>query len=72
MLLVSFLRKNATSQSETNSSGASSLAIDGNVETCSISVSGINSMEDPWWKGELDGVYNVINVTFGSNNSSES
>lgn len=71
ILLVNYVHKNATSQSKTILSADSSLAIDDNVETCSISASGMNSIEDPWWKGELDGVYEVIhvNVAFGANNS---
>ena len=52
-----------TSQSKTHSIQVSSLAVDGNDETCSIALGSAEIATLAWWQVDLNGTYDIDKIT---------
>ena len=57
------LTNSKTSQSRTFSDSNSSLAIDGNVDTCSIAEQDKTVDDPPWWRVKLDRIYKITDLS---------
>ena len=66
LYLVNFPLVKLTSQSRTLSNGWSHLALDKDINTCSIAGSNLTFEQRAWWRVELDGIYNIANVTIAN------
>ena len=63
LILISVkLIDSKSTQSRTTTNYNSSLAIDGNTETCSITEQDSATEEKPWWRVELDRIYNITDL----------